>query len=317
MAITTSYITQLRSAKATVTTLSDYSVVDVDYPSNFTDDKMQQWVIKGTFNANTCYHIKVTIKQNANYDLNYGIRLISGINYDSGTNLQEKSYQFVKYITIPKYSITSNEKSEIWHYTDGTQVNAAVALPYSAFDNINDASARAHKIFYNNNVIYLCDKNGEIIQENGSNKNYKTDNFKWKTYTFVNNFDTEKGENITREFLVYPESNYDAIYFYLVPINEDSNMLYDNGNRIGRHVTISQDVTIEVAEVSKVNLPENAIINNIGIWGRSEQLMLLNGQELKIGPSGYYELKNFNVDSLYIVNNDDDKYTIDIQYTTS
>jgi hypothetical protein len=46
-------------------------------------------------------------------------------------------------------------------------------------------------------------------------------------------------------------------------------------------------------------------------------MMAINGEEIKVGPSGYYELNDFEITSLGIACMDsNDKFTIDYQYET-
>ena len=91
---------------------------------------------------------------------------------------------------------------------------------------------------------------------------------------------------------------------------------------LGRHVNLEK-VQGQYTKLNNI-LSENGNIlypnvKNIAVWGRPEQLMAINGEEIKIGPSGYYELKlnneSFNIDSLCIANTEDtDKYIVDMQY---
>ena len=82
----------------------------------------------------------------------------------------------------------------------------------------------------------------------------------------------------------------------------------------GRHVDIEK-VEAEWVELTNKLSGLNKV-KNIGVWGRSEQIMAINGEEIRIGPSGYYELKDYEyIESLCVANIDsDDKYIIDAQY---
>jgi hypothetical protein len=44
-------------------------------------------------------------------------------------------------------------------------------------------------------------------------------------------------------------------------------------------------------------------------------MFTINGEEIKIGPSGYYELQDFDIDFLGVAALDNrDQFTIDVQY---
>lgn len=321
------------SNPSTPSKIDSDNIQDIDYDVNYEEEKIQQLIIKGNFVQNQCYWIKIGMPQDINYDLNYGVRLM---NFTDTTgdlkNIQD--YQFVKYISIPKYRVSTSDNSIVWHYQDinSKAINAAVAIKVTDISTIETlyttASQRANKMFYTEDAntqqitsIYQYDHEGNKI--NVDLKNQIT----FKALNLINNFANDQNVEdrmAWREFLICPDATYNTIYLYLRPIADDSNMIWNkhvnnqNIEMIGRHVNLT-DITVWCAELS-TNLVSNinGTVNNIGIWGRSEQLIAVNGQELSIGPSGYYELKGFTINSLYIVNiAADDKYTLDIQYTTT
>ena len=131
---------------------------------------------------------------------------------------------------------------------------------------------------------------------------------------------------IPRQFIITPEKNCNTIFLCLKLIPEDTDIQWlDQNNNVmfGRHIDINSEqarkkVTGTYTALNNIleNIP-NA--KNIAVWGRSEQLIAINGEEIKIGPSGYYELKlnnkNINIDSLCIANTlSTDKYIVDVQY---
>lgn len=338
---TVSNIKQIvNSSSITPSLIGTSNIKEMNYPQNYDGDRIQQIIIKNNFLENNCYWIRIGIPQDIIYDLNYGIRLMNIDNEVTEKNLNDVSdYQFIKYISIPKYQVSTGDNSIIWHYQHKTTaaINAAVAVQVANIASINNIEVynRANKIFYtknNNNIIdhiYRCDHQGNIIQNNNENEDL-INKINYKPITLTNNFasDQNTGEyKKFQEFLICPNKTYNTIYLYLKPIVDDSNMIWykkinnQDIQMIGRHVDIS-NISVSYANITSTNIisaiGNNATINNIAIWGRSEQLIALNGQELSIGPSGYYELKDFKINSLYIANiATDDKYTVDVQYTTN
>ena len=306
---------------------------NINYPSDYDGDKVQQFILQPyiddtstTFAANTCYYIRLQMPQDQNYDMHYGIRLMTINKKDNSDELEDISlkdsnqYQFIKYMSIPRLNPNNINNSTIWLYKIDSIINAAVAKPLNEY--ANDTSVeRATKIYYDDNTVKICDSNGDFRTHDGNNENFSTIIGEPLKTQMANNFtNTNNNDPIIREFVFMPEIECNAIYLYLKPISDDSLITWKDDNDIimmGRHI---KDISTITGQGINLNNTRNEVkdlsnITNIAVWGRSEQLMLINGQELKIGPSGYFELKNYDIDSLYIINSaDDDKYTVDIQY---
>lgn len=345
----TYHMTQIANSNLATTfaTLpNDITKESFPFPVDGNSRCYQQFVVKlnnsKKFAADTSYVVRIGIPPDDNYNINFGVRLIKLP--DSARDLRDyENYQLIKYISIPKYTNDSIEMNEVWFYSldSGNIVNAAVAKPLEELPDPTDedaAAQRANKFYYDDDEIYYYDNNGNIIEEvkNGVriSKNYYGKINK-KSALFSNLFDNQQENQIppvVREFIVTPDSaisgniEYDALYFYLEPILEDSEIQWfdaDNHNQLtyGRHINI-EDVQITIYQLEDIldtNNLNDKIITNISVWGRSEQLMAIDGQEIKIGPSGYYELEldDYNLQSLCIANTvtaPPDKYTVDIQY---
>lgn len=56
-------------------------------------------------------------------------------------------------------------------------------------------------------------------------------------------------------------------------------------------------------------------LNHIAVWSHPELLLAINGEEIKIGQTNFYELDDFTITSLGVVAKDSyDRFTIDYQY---
>lgn len=108
------------------------------------------------------------------------------------------------------------------------------------------------------------------------------------------------------------------LYLYLIPTQQDNDIIWQSneGTYYGRHI----DTNTTVGHLYKINnlLNNNESVYSLGLWGRSELLFTINGEELRIGPSNYYELQNlnnFNITYFGVVAlSAQDRYTCDIQY---
>ena len=101
--------------------------------------------------------------------------------------------------------------------------------------------------------------------------------------------------------------------------SEDYNIQHttQNGTEYGRIL----DIDKTVCELYKVNnlvnsMNSNANLDRIGVWGHSGLMMAINGEEIKIGPSGFYELAEVPVSSLGVVARDfNDSFTVDYEFS--
>lgn len=336
------------------TTISNEIKLKVEsYPSNFTDNitDVQQLVARFvkedetpvSVKENSVYLVKLSIPQDLNYKLNYAVRLVNILN-ESDDLRQQTSFQFVKYITIPARNLNAVEESEVWLYRIGNSdiVNAAVAIKIQNEQDFTvttiqkqfSSEERATKIFYwekDNEIqsIWKCDSEGNFDVDDDSKIIDYVNDIQKNNNLMAHIFEDEStGDNIICYFIFSPNlsNEYDAIYFYLRPIPQDDDIQWkDDNNNImyGRHVDVSK-VECSLFELTNIlgigngtaniNMGQNDVVN-IGVWGRSEQIMAINGEEIRIGPSGYFELKDFPIKTLCVANTaPDDKYIVDIQY---
>ena len=196
--------------------------------------------------------------------------------------------------------------------------------------------------------IWMCNSDGYLIDNNNTPiteisgdtpvydaipKNYfgfieKND------VLLAHTFDTGGSSDVppvSRQFIITPEQDgYNAIFLCLKLIPEDTDIQWTDINKhnmFGRHIDIYDTNTtikgkcypLKNILIDNNNRLTYTNVKNIAVWGRSEQLMAINGEEIKIGPSGYFELKlsdeSFTIDSLCIANTQStDKYIVDIQY---
>lgn len=57
-------------------------------------------------------------------------------------------------------------------------------------------------------------------------------------------------------------------------------------------------------------------LDHIAVWGHPEQILAINGEEIKIGKSGFYEIKDYNISSLgvVVIDPNKDRFIIDYEY---
>lgn len=108
----------------------------------------------------------------------------------------------------------------------------------------------------------------------------------------IDTFSVSSGSSGTEtfEFVITPNIDYDQIVFYLTRISTDY-QLSNNDNTYGRKSTI------EILNFNQVNDLLTTSINHtplvkIGVQGPTGMLMVINGEPIRIGPSGIYEINN-------------------------
>lgn len=244
------------------------------------------------------YYLSIKIPQDMNYTLTFNIKLIKS--EDNINNV----YQYLKNITIERgggdisniYNVVLYEKS------DGS-VAAMIPLKYSP-GGINTKD-----------YIYYDSQNGRYYLGNGGMSYTRTYNY--NDLSMMASWREELGDNFGVFELVFRpvEDSFTGILLEMVRTAEDYNIQRPDGT-YGRIIDLTK---FEYTLYSLNNLVDlmnkDRTLSRIGIWSHPGLMMAINGEEIKIGPSGYYELDAVPVESIGIVATGwKDNWTIDYQY---
>lgn len=284
------------------------------------------------FVAGTPYLLHLDIPKDLSYDCIYQIKLITdpGNNPIDTTNL---TYQMIKYITVPKavgvgntsriilYPITDDGAPGI--NSDGSyDLKVAIAKLLSESpaigDIIYDESTGEYYIYDGptesgtpviGNSIKILNKKDTIMEHTWSTLDIKTD---------AVGFD-----------IIFTSRSSNATYNGILIQMQRSALDYDiytetasNGGIFGRKIDITAGSNWNATVYELTNLVGNNNVPtpliNIGVYSHPNLLMAINGQEIRVGQSGYYELNDFEITSLAIAASDiNDKFTLDYQYKTT
>lgn len=253
------------------------------------------------------YYFKIAIPQDMNYEMNFNIKLIRE---DATTS--ETAYQFLKNVTVSRGGSGMNVyKVVLYGYPVGQKeqtMAAMIPLPYVA-----GAPGVENALYYNeqNKRYYLCTGGANYTQTTDINE--LSVSAIWKV---------EQGKNFgVFELTFRPvQDGFTSILLEMIRTAEDYSIQHTGsaGIEFGRKVDIT---AIQTTVYSITNLVDNMNVENdlsrIGIWGHSGLVMMINGEEIKIGPSGYYELDALPIESIGIVAPDNDfsnNFTIDYAY---
>lgn len=288
----------------------DYRTVNMGGTDESTSSSFQDVVISpaSPFNKNKDYYLKIAIPQDMNYDMNFNLKLIKVENNSTTV------YQFLKNISIPRGGSGANVyKVVLYEYTSGgeTKVEAMIPLEYVP----NSTSIIPNKLYYRDSdkTFWLGKTSSRYEQTDKVNevsitaswRNEQTDHFGVFELTF-------------RPI----EDSFSGILLEMIRTAEDYSIqrLQDGKIEFGRKVDIAklkQGNNIELFEtINLVNsINKDRSLSRIGVWSHPGLVMMINGEEIKVGPSGYYEQDVLPVYSLGIVARDySDNWTLDYTY---
>lgn len=280
--------------------------VDESTTSSFQDVMV---VTSQSLEQNQDYYLYVKIPQDMNYDMTFNIKLVRPQTAGS----DEKVYQFLKNITIPKGGTGNNVYNVVlygigeYDETGKELVRAMIPEPYVAgATNIKS-------------YLYRDANTGNYYLGNGNNTYTPT--------THVNDISVaaswihETGVNYGYAEMVFRpvEGAFSQIVLEMVRTAEDYNIQQDVDNETvyGRRVTLSDfDYTLYKLSNLVDEINPDGSLNRIGVWSHSGLLMAVNGEEIRVGPSGLYELDDIiPINSLGIVAEDyTDNFSVDYTF---
>lgn len=299
------------------------------------------------FEVGKDYYAYLQIPQDMNYNLEITLRLIKD------SKEEASNFQYIKKINIPMGGKSQNTH-QVALYDDNPDKNASGIIkivfpediPFSegnSYDKDKDLLEISKDKLDQNKVEVGMLYRYRILKDNedGSKSTIST-----YYYLGMNNENNEKYLKRTdkvNDILLpesWKESESDAISTYVVAfrpvesgftklllkmtrIVEDYNIerIDDNGNiEYGRKLDKSKMTGCKLYQVYDLitngNIPcDRKPLTKIGVWGHPELMMIINGEEIKIGPSGYYELDAISITSLGVVAlSNKDMFSIDFQY---
>lgn len=277
------------------------------------------------------YFLELSVPRNRQYTMTLNLKLCPA---DSENNLVLDRFQQINRIEIPPTPEDDNIYEEVLLYENPFNDKVAVALIDNNHDDTLDLAGT-----HNSQEVYkaINEDNGEI--------EYRYYNA-WNEYGVIKNFNSIKVirswelkdtvEDIaTYKFAFSPKYNLTEGYSYLL-IETDRNNLWTNEIQYVDNDDTYNGTYLDLNSVSAKlyivnNLLEGVnsgtsqiksgtnVLSHIGIWGHPEQIIVINGEEIKIGRTGFYEIKDYDITFLGMVVQDynTDRFTIDYEYKIS
>ena len=257
----------------------------------------------GDFIKGRDYYLKLTIPQDMNYQMSFDINLVQD------TGQKTDTFQFLKNVTIERGGTGVNAFNVVLYEDSNGEVKAMVPLIYQP-----ELQSQKDLMYYNEPTDeYYIGVDGGGYE--------KAD--KYNDLSVVATWREEEGEDYgVFEIVFRPvDDKFSYIILQMLRTAQDYNIqrLNEDGSmEFGRKVDIKK-VKCELYAVNDIvpKITSTHRLNRIGVWGHPGLIMIINGEEIHVGPSGYYEEDVLPIDSLGVVARDNDYsayFTVDYEY---
>ena len=258
------------------------------------------------FSQNESYYLRLGIPRNLSYNMTFDLKLLT--KPTNNETINRNQYQEIKRFVVPRDSSNQITYSKVILYPfDGVTEDAEPAV--SIIRDTRQAAAI--------NEVYSVGENFYIKKANAENDieiQYKNDvllNHTWR-------------EDISKD--LYPvdfvfSNKVDNVSFnaILLELNRnayDDDISYEVDGVIYKGL-FAGDIEVECYKINNLITPISGVssFDSIGVWSHPDAIMSINGEEIRIGQSGYYELNDFNITNFGIVVKDaNDRFSLDYQY---
>ena len=256
----------------------------------------------GPMIRDTDYYLYIKIPQDMNYNLTFNIKLTKQ-EAQGGT----EEYQFLKQITIPRGGSATNVYNVVLYEKSDGSINAMIPHEYvQSQSNIKDD-------------IYYDAASGNYYLGNG-NITY-TPTINYNDISMTASWIHQAGDYFGYAEMVFRpvEDNFSEITIEMIRTAEDYNIQSedDDGEQTyGRYIPLDSFEYTVYSLTNLVNeLNPNGSLDRIGVWSHPGLLMAVNGEEIRVGKSGLWEIDGIlPIESLGIVAVDYN-YNLSIDYT--
>ena len=289
-----------------VASSKSYKSVSISGTSGTGDSSFRDISIKttnGAFVRDRDYYLYLKIPQDMNYNLTFNIKLTK----QEAVGATEE-YQYLKGIDIPRGGSATNVYNVVLYETSSGAVRAMIPEPYVA-----GAANTKDYIYYNS-------ANGTYYLGNGNTTYTQTHNY--NDISMTASWNHEQGDNYGYAEIVFRpvEDNFSEITIEMVRTAEDYNIqgVDSEGETVyGRYVDLNEfDYTLYQLTNLVNEINPNGTLERVGIWSHPGLLMAINGEEIRVGKSGLWEIDGIlPIESIGIVAVDyKDNWSMDYMY---
>lgn len=254
------------------------------------------------------YFLELTLPRHVHYDTNINIKICGSDG--TGEIDTENQFQNIKQIIVPNFSANSgiNYYQDVLLYE--REINNNKEINVGIITTQNSDNTIGH-IYYNGGKYFLIDSEGRIeLSSYQSSKILKSWNIQNETET-----------TITYKIVFSPKfDNVTYKYLYLeIDRSKNVDIEYignDNNTYKGIYIENADLNIYKVTNILSSGYIGHNSLNHIGVWGHPEMYLAINGEQIQIGKTGFYELDNFNITSLGVIVKDSniDRFSIDYEF---
>lgn len=278
------------------------------------------------FSQNESYYLRLNIPRNLSYNMTFDLKLLTRPTNNEAINRNQ--YQEIKRFVVPRDSSNQITYSKVILYPyDGVTETAEPAV--NIVKPIEEAvvgdvysiivedieTKKTEEKFY----IKKADEEDDVEIE------FKNDvllNHTWREdvskdmypidFVFSNKVDNVSFNAILLEL---NRNAYDDDISYEVDGTVYKGLFV--GDTSAEEQKETGNIGVECYKINNLITPISGVssFDSIGVWSHPDAIMSINGEEIRIGQSGYYELNDFNITNFGIVVKDaNDRFSLDYQY---
>jgi len=297
-------------------------------------NKYQDIILYGeltnVFSQSETYYLKFGIPRNLSYNMTFDLKLVK----KTTSEVNRNQYQEIKRFVVPRDSLKSLGYSRVVLFPEGENgaesENISVAIAVENPDDISLLSEGTvyYKLVKDETGKKVLEENYYIKKDNAPDVKilYKNDillNHTWKDsqsedivyfeFVFLNKV---SGQDFNAIILELVRNSYDDDMSYQGEDGQTYNGLYIDPAIINKHLECYQ--LVNLVKSSESNARDVGAFSNIGVWSHPDAIMSINGEEIRIGQSGYYELNDFDITNFgIVVKGAQDRFSLDYQYKIS
>ena len=275
-----------------------------------------------SFSQNESYYLRLNIPRNLSYNMTFDLKLL-----DRSSN-NRNQYQEIKRFVVPRDSSNQTTYSRVILYPyDGVTETAEPAVNIVKTKEENIAVGDVYSIVVKDAETEKTEEKFYIKKADGENDvEIKLKNDVLLNHTWREDVSSDK---YPIDFVFSNKVNNVSFNAILLELNReprDDDISYEvdgtvyKGLFVGDTDAEKQKETGNIGvECYKINnlIPSAGVssFDSIGVWSHPDAIMSINGEEIRIGQSGYYELNDFNITNFGIVVKDvNDRFSLDYQY---
>lgn len=287
------------------------------------------------------YYMTLSLPKHYQYTLDITLKLCGQTNNE----IDLSKYQFIKKFSILPSGGNNKYYSDVLLYELPDECRESVEDPLKnnwvrigfveEIDNnndiFNDDNLLPFMIYKNgNDYYYYYYKDNELTGAKIENCNFQILDQTW-------NHSEADSESFDLSMVFSPmydlEDGYPYLYLeidrtpvwnndlqYISSDGETYNGVYLDPEKIECHIYSIKNLLGENQSGDIKTSNSSGYLNHIAVWGHPNMILMVNGEEIRIGNSKLYELTDYEITQLGVIadcTKDEDRFTIDYEYITN